>query len=141
MKPQNLRGLTMIKYGSKILFSDKELACPCCGQINIADGADKKLLKLRVQFSLPMTINSACRCSIHNKEVGGSLRSFHKIQNDFYKTGGTCAFDIARQGGEYDCKLIQNALALGWSVGVAKSFIHIDRRIDYTNLPQTIYTY
>ena len=37
--------------------------------------------------------------------------------------------------------LVEKALAHGWSVGVAKTFIHVDRRSDYTDLPQVLYVY
>ena len=33
------------------------------------------------------------------------------------------------------------ALEKGWTVGVAKNFVHIDRRADYTDLPQIVYVY
>ena len=37
--------------------------------------------------------------------------------------------------------LIKKAIDIGWSVGVARTFIHVDRRIDYTPLPQVVYVY
>ena len=37
--------------------------------------------------------------------------------------------------------LIKRAIDLGWTVGVARTFIHVDRRIDYTPLPQVVYGY
>ena len=54
----------MIKSAQgKILFSDKELACRHCGKLILAPGFDEKLKELRLEFGLPMTLSSCCRCS------------------------------------------------------------------------------
>jgi hypothetical protein len=53
----------------------------------------------------------------------------------------TCAVDVAIPDSVYRKDLMQLALEEGWTVGVAKTFVHIDRRADYTDLPQIIYVY
>ncbi len=125
----------------KILFSDKELACRHCGKLHLAPGFAEKLKELRLDVGLPMIVNSCCRCPKHNKAVKGSPRSFHLTDNLVYGTLGTCAIDIARRGYEADRQVITAALVNGWSVGIAKTFIHLDRRTDYTNLKAVIFTY
>lgn len=57
-------------------FSEKELACPCCG-LYIPNTALLIALE-HVRFSLgPVTINSSTRCEKHNKSVGGADKSRH----------------------------------------------------------------
>lgn len=61
-------------------FKRKEFACKCgCG----FDTVDVELLyilvDIRIHFGHPVIINSGCRCTKHNKSIGGSLRSQHVI--------------------------------------------------------------
>ena len=120
----------------KILFSDKELACRHCGKLVLAPGFAEKLKELRLEFGLPMTLSSCCRCSEHNRQEGGNAGSFHLTENIKWK-----AIDVVRRGAEYDRKLLSTALKLGWSIGIAKAFIHLDRRSDYTDLKAALFTY
>ncbi len=126
-------------------FTDDELKCKCgCGALVVADGFETKLHNLRVSFGLPMIVTSCCRCPEHNKKEGGAMPT-HSFVGSYHLTNhmvsnGTCAIDIKRQGYDYDAKLISIALATGWSVGIAKTFIHLDRRIDYGQ-PAVIYFY
>ncbi len=124
-----------------ILFSDKELACRHCGKLQLAPGFAEKLKELRLDVGLPFVVTSCCRCSEHNKKVGGNPRSFHLTENPTRNLSGTCAIDIARRGYAFDRQLITAALVNGWSVGIAKTFIHLDRRTDYTDLKAAIFTY
>lgn len=124
-----------------ILFFKHELACRHCGKLELAPDFDKRLKELRLELGLPMIVNSCCRCAEHNRKVGGNPRSFHLISNPAYKIKGTCAIDIKRGGYEYDRKLLSAALKLGWSVGFAKTFMHLDRRSDYTNLKPALFIY
>lgn len=125
----------------KILFSDKELACRHCGELKLAPGFAEKLLELRLELGLSMIPTSCCRCAEHNRKEGGKAGSFHLTYNLKYLVAGTCAIDFVRRGSEYDRKLIALALRLGWSIGIAKTFIHLDRRSDYTNLAPALFTY
>lgn len=115
-------------------FTKEELQCPCCGECLLMGGFLDKLNEFREAFGSPMIINSACRCMKHNLAVGGRGKSFHLI-NEQKLTGlaGCCAVDVSIfmwSQAKRD-KFLALARADNWSVGVAKSFIHIDRRIDY----------
>ena len=125
----------------KILFSDKELACRHCGKLVLALGFAEKLKELRLESGLPMTLSPCCRCSEPNRQEGGNAGSFHLTENIKWKVPGTCAIDVVRRGAEYDRKLLSTALTLGWSIGIAKTFIHLDRRSDYTGLKAALFTY
>lgn len=120
-------------------FKKQELECKkCCGEVKLADGFADKLNILREAFNQPMIVNSACRCEKKNKSVGGAANSYHLLNNRF--SNGTCAVDIARRNYAYDTALIKTAIELGWSIGVAKTFIHLDRRSDYGQ-PNVLYIY
>lgn len=98
------------------------------------EGFLEKLIELRIAFGQPMNINSGCRCPEHNSAVGGVKRSFHLF--DSAHTNGipaACAVDVRIWGWSAAKRenFLKLARARGWSVGVAKSFIHIDRRTDY----------
>ena len=118
-------------------FTTKELACPCCGECILAPGFLDKLNEIRVALGNPMVINSGCRCPKHNAKVGGKGKSFHLI-NAPELTGltGACAVDVStvRWPEAKRRKLIALARAGGWSLGIADSFIHLDRRIDYPEM-------
>lgn len=121
-------------------FSDAELACPSTGKVILADGFRAALNDLRHEFGEPMTVNSACRSPEHNAKVGGNPNSFHMFGNAKWGTD-TCAVDIATPDGSYRARLIRVAMLRGWSVGVAKTFTHLDLRTRYTALPQQVFTY
>jgi|TARA_R100001086_G_C11724013_1_gene227729 hypothetical protein len=130
----------MLKY-----FTEKELQCPSGEVVKLAEGFGQKLDKLRALLDKPMVLTSACRTSAHVnwlliRGYPASKNSFHLIDNPKYGTD-TCAVDVAVPHSEYRKELIKLALEEGWTVGVAKSFVHIDRRSDYTNLPQIVYVY
>jgi len=60
-------------------FSRSEFACRCgCGFDDISRELVVKLQKARDYCSIPMKINSACRCEEYNNRVGGSPTSSHK---------------------------------------------------------------
>jgi uncharacterized protein YcbK (DUF882 family) len=54
-----------------------------CGDGCGFDTVDSKLLEIledvRVFYDAPITINSACRCYLHNKNVGGGEHSQHLL--------------------------------------------------------------
>ena len=61
-------------------FDREEFSCKCgCG----FSAVDVELLRLleevREHFGKPVHINSGCRCEAHNKAVGGSDGSQHKL--------------------------------------------------------------
>ena len=111
----------------------------------LAEGFLNCLINLRENVGLPFQITSCCRSAEHNdwlKSRGypASPNSFHKIGNDKWGTD-TCAVDIAIPNSVFRKDLIKRAIDLGWTVGVARTFIHVDRRSDYTPLPQVVYVY
>ena len=130
----------MLKY-----FTPKELWCPSTEIVKLADGFGESLDSLREKFGKPMTLTSACRTSAHinwllERGYPASKNSFHLIDNPKYGTD-TCAVDVSIPDSVYRKDLLQAALEEGWTAGVAKSFLHIDRRADYTELPQLVYVY
>ena len=130
----------MLKY-----FTEEELQCPSAKIVKLAEGFGQKLDDLRETLDRPMALTSACRTSAHidsllERGYPASKNSFHLIDNPKHGTD-TCAVDVSVPDSEYRKELIKVALQEGWTVGVAKSFIHIDRRSDYTELPQIVYVY
>lgn len=101
-------------------FSDKELACPCCGVNLCTERLVESLEKLRALIGKSISLNSAYRCPIHNKKVGGEPNSQH-IQG--------AAADIRVEGltpGEIYHLALQIPEFAGF--GVAHTFIHVDVR-------------
>ena len=80
----------------------------------------KLLDDLRECVSEPLHISSSFRSEEYNKSVGGSSNSQHLIGN---------AVDLKCNNGVLRLKIVENALALGLTVGVAKNFVHIDNRV------------
>ena len=61
-------------------FKVKEFACKgkdCCSTLKVDTELVEILQKIRDYFNAPITINSAYRCSKHNKKVGGVTGSQH----------------------------------------------------------------
>jgi len=59
-------------------FKRHEFACKCgCGFEAVDAELVQILNMLRAHFNAPVTINSACRCEKHNKDVGGKPKSKH----------------------------------------------------------------
>jgi len=94
------------------------------GSENVFDKMDKPFLQvldnLRECVNEPLYINSSFRSEEYNKSVGGSKTSQHLKGN---------AVDLKCDNGALRLKIVENALGLGLSVGVAKTFIHIDNRL------------
>lgn len=66
----------------KNYFSPDELKCPCCGIYNIDYSHLLNINKLRDIYGSPIIVNSSCRCSDHNKSVGGVKNSKHITSNN-----------------------------------------------------------
>lgn len=115
-------------------FTNEELQCPCCKQVVLAPGFLDDLNHLRESFGFPMALTSCCRCADHNAKVAGKEKSFHLI-NCKSLTGidGACAADIswASWDGNKRWRFVKVAMGLGFSVGIDKSFVHVDRRTRY----------
>jgi len=122
-----------------VLFSKAELACKSTGIVKLADGFADRLVMLRLAYGKPMVVTSCCRSAAHNKAVGGHSRSLHVYDQNGHGLNGTAAIDI-RATGHDAWVLAHAAMRDGWSVGVAKTFIHLDRR-DLAGLPVSIFGY
>lgn len=123
-------------------FTHKELMCKDTHTVKLADGFKDKLNYLRAQFNRPMVVNSCCRSKSHNEAIGGHPRSLHVYDAPYHPTGGCMAIDISIKGWSIEewASFIDLAVRNGWSVGLNKSFIHIDRRVDI-NIKQAWFTY
>ena len=122
-------------------FKHQELACSKTGIVKLAAGFADKLIELRTNLAKPMIVTSCCRSIKHNQQIGGNPNSFHIYDESPHKTNGTCAIDISITNSYSRGQLTTLAWNLGWSVGIAKNFVHLDRRIDHTHLKQALFLY
>ena len=53
-------------------FTQKELACPCCGACEMDEAFLWKLEALRQELGVSMLTTSGFRCEKHEAEIGGS---------------------------------------------------------------------
>ena len=101
------------------------------GGENVFHKMDQDLLNmldnLRELCDFPLSINSSYRSPEYNKSIGGASRSKHMEG---------IAVDLACTDSKKRAIITMNALDLGFTVGVAKTFIHVDNR---TN--QIMFTY
>ncbi len=121
--------------GPEILFTHEELQCPETKEVVLHPGFGEALAKLRQTFGRPMIVNSCCRSAAHNEGIGGHIRSLHVYDKPHHQALGTLALDVKRQDGLYAYQLVRLATEIGWSVGVARTFIHLDRRTMVGMLP------
>lgn len=105
-------------------FSDKELACSCCGVNGMNSEFMDKLESLRVMLDEPIILSSAYRCPNHNNEV--SSTGF----NGPHTTG--LAVDIKCKGMQAH-RILGLAMMLGfYGIGISQKgnhesrFIHVD---------------
>lgn len=96
-------------------FTEKELACKCCGVDKTTPEFKEKLDELRELYGKPLIVNSAYRCPKHNAEVGGVKNSQHLLG---------IAADIKDVSKDFR----DLAYSLGWTLIEYKRFTHIDRR-------------
>jgi hypothetical protein len=123
-------------------FTEHELACKGSGIIKLDPRFADELVKIREAWGLPLVPSSVCRSPEHNKKEGGHPRSLHLTDNPKWPTFGTMAIDIIWDGwakGKQQ-EFAQLARKMGWRVGLANSFIHLDRGHDVGVKPG-VYTY
>ena len=111
-------------------FSHSELACKGSGVVKLDPRFADALLEYRETVGMPLHPNSCSRSRKHNTKVGGARSSYHLYEDVNDGRQGTMAIDLHVTNGSKRAIMIKTALLLGWSVGVYKTFIHIDRRID-----------
>lgn len=121
----------MIESDGTTLFSASELRDPDSREVHLAPGFAEHLADLRIRYGAPMILTSACRSKKYNAEIGGHSRSLHVYDEPAHPTQGCAAVDVAMHDSEKRARLVQLALAAGWSVGCARTFVHLDRRIDF----------
>lgn len=115
-------------------FSKSELACKCCGAVNMNESFLERLETLREVFGKPMRVSSAYRCPAHNIKVS--------------KTGPTGphttgrAIDIIVMGREV-YSLLKKANVEGFvGIGIKQKgpnetrFVHLDDLSDQKGRPR-----
>lgn len=127
-----------IIFNGTTYFTEDELRCKGSGKIQLSKHFPDQLLALRIAYGNPMIITSGCRSMKHNENIGGAKNSFHIL--DHPDRDGTAAVDVKATDGVTRKELIQLALNMGWSVGIADTFIHLDRRVDF-GYDQIVFTY
>lgn len=123
----------MIAHLKTTYFTFSELKCPSSNVVKLATGFAEALLSLRLAYDEPMHVNSCCRSKIHNESLtNASKNSFHIYDREgIDNIDGTCAIDIHMVDSIQRAKLIRIALNKNWCVGINKTFIHLDRRMDW----------
>jgi len=113
-------------------FKLKEFECKCgCGLNNVAPELIEKLDTARSLADIPFIINSGCRCTKHNADIGGSESSSHL---------GGFAVDLKCKQSVSRFLMIQNLIKAGFNrIGLSKDFIHVD--IDSTKTPHVFWVY
>jgi len=133
-------------HGGARLFARHELACRATGEGKLAGGFGGLLIELRVAWDRPMKVLSCCRSKAHNDApismggVGGHLRSLHVYDQPPHGLDGCAAIDIAVADTHAAGLLAFLAWRMGWSVGVPRGFLHLDRR-DLAGLKQALFGY
>jgi hypothetical protein len=97
-------------------FTPAELSCPCCGEMFYDPHAFDALQRVRTELDQQLKINSAHRCALHNRRVGGAARSMHK----------QIAFDMSLRGQD-PLALLRAARRAGFTgYGYYGTFLHVD---------------
>lgn len=102
-------------------FTPKEFeACfPPCSISQMDETFLRMLDELRSRVALPLVLNCAYRSPSWDVERGRSGSGYH--------TKGR-AVDVRCQDSSLRAKVVASALALGLSVGMYRTFLHIDNR-------------
>jgi len=102
-------------------FKREEFACRCgCGYAVMDCELIEVLEDVREHFNSQVHINSGCRCSKHNKEVGGKPNSKHKL-------GIAADITLAVPPNEV-FKYLNEKYPNKYGIGNYKTFTHIDVR-------------
>jgi len=103
-------------------FHREEFSCKCnCGFATVDVDLLELLELIRVRFNKPVTINSACRCEIHNTAIGGSYGSKHKQ--------GIAADIVVKDTDSYEVyKFVDSHATDKYGIGLYAGFTHVDVR-------------
>lgn len=111
---------------------DTMLKCPCCGLENMNPDTARKFDQAREIAGVAFTVNSACRCYLHNAKVSKLELSAHKCS----KTEFCYAIDIGVLDTHTRFRVLKGLIKAGFKrIGIAKSFIHAD---DDPDKPQEV---
>ena len=99
-------------------FVPAEIACRGTGEILVNEDFLFCLDQLRLQLDRPLKVSSSYRSAYHNAQVGGAVRSCHRLG---------IAADLPLAGHDKS-RLIEMAKAVGFTgFGISyQTFIHID---------------
>lgn len=103
-------------------FKRSEFECKCgCGFDTVDYELAAVLDDIRSYFNSPVIINSGCRCESHNKAIGGSENSKHRL--------GVAA-DIVVSGIDADivAEYLEQKYSHQYGIGRYNSWTHIDIR-------------
>ena len=129
-------------------FRPVEMMCPTSGQARFQPGFLALLESLRVLCDVPFQINSACRSNEHNEWL--LSRGYPASPNSWHLMGkqlgdgsrsDTIAVDVACTDSHLRHIIVQVALDRGWTVGVAKTFLHLDARYQLFHDDPICYVY
>lgn len=115
-----------LTWNDIVYFNPYEMDCKCgCGLNNTNLELMKVADKIREHFGKPMIITSGCRCSEHNKNVGGVQGSRHVLGKaiDFYIQG------VSTQDVLSYCNELQNRSIIRYCYtnnANMKGVVHID---------------
>jgi len=103
-------------------FKRSEFACRCgCGFDTVDYELAEILDDLREHFGQPVIVTSGCRCTKHNKNVGGAKNSKHL-------TGRGADIKVSGIKPLYVYNYLDNKYKDKYGIGLYKSWIHIDSR-------------
>ncbi len=106
-------------YASSKYFKAEEFNCKCgCDRNTMKLALLNRLEEAREKAGVPFRITSGCRCSGHNKRIGGVKGSAH-VEGK--------AVDIWVRSNKMRFRIITGLLLAGFErIGIHKSFIHAD---------------
>ena len=111
-------------------FSDRELACKCCGVNRMDAGFMSKVETLRSLYGKPIKLSRAYSCPKHNSEV--SITGL----NGPHTTGH--AIDVLVSG-EDVYTLLDMALTIGFTgIGINQRGPHAQRFLHLDDLPNSV---
>ena len=101
-------------------FTEKEMACPCCGQMIIDPEFLFRLEALRRILDIPLVVTSGFRCKKWNTKKKGHPNSMH-MQGK--------AVDISVNSKKEYWKIEDKATRIGFTgIGIYPKHIHLDMR-------------
>ena len=105
-------------------FCSSEFSCRCgCGFQLVDPELIAVLERIRLHAGNPISINSGCRCSAHNKKVGGKDKSLHL-------SGKAADIVIKNMSPREVFSLLNQLYPENYGIGSYKTFTHIDVRAE-----------